>query len=77
MSSSRTYWDRYVKSKGGVAGVVAKTKLPYSTIAGITNGHRGIGRDTAERLAKADRSLDIGKLLRVTPTKPARPRNRA
>lgn len=62
---ARTYWKAYVASKGGPTKVAELLDIPYSTIAGVCNGSRGIGRDLAARMAAADPSLDASLLLWV------------
>ncbi len=75
---SRTYWNSYVEANDGPTGVSAKLGIPYSTIAGICNGSRGIGRELAKRMAEADSELDAGRLVWVTPVKDAgQPEGRA
>ena len=49
----------------------AKLGIPYSTIAGVCNGTRGIGRDLAARMHRADQTLDASVLLWVRPIKRA------
>lgn len=61
----REYWSLYVKENGGAKGVSAKLDLPYSTVAGICNGSRGIGRDVARRMKKKDPLLDESLLVLV------------
>lgn len=56
--SPRNYWNHYVDKHGGPSGTSSHLGVPYSTIAGICNGSRGIGRGLAKRMAKADPSLD-------------------
>ena len=68
-STPRAYWDAYVSENGGAKGVSDKLGIPYSTIAGICNGNRGIGRGLAERMARKDPLLDAGRLVWVTPTR--------
>lgn len=68
-STPRAYWDAYVSENGGAKGVSDKLRIPYSTIAGICNGNRGIGRGLAARMATADPLLDASRLIWVTPTK--------
>lgn len=63
--NARDYWDTYVEKQGGPAALSDKSGLPYSTIAGVCNGSRGIGRDLAEKLVAFDPLLDAGKLLWV------------
>lgn len=62
---ARKYWDTYVSQHDGPVGVSARLSIPYSTIAGICNGSRGIGRGLAARMAKADPLLDANKLVWV------------
>ncbi|HDS1569310.1 hypothetical protein [Stenotrophomonas maltophilia] len=61
----RTYWNKYVKRQGGAAPTAAALGIPYSTIAGICNGSRGIGRVLAKRMSAADKSLDESVLIWV------------
>lgn len=67
---ARAYWAHYVDSHGGIPQTAEALGIPYSTIAGICNGSRGIGRALARRLAQADPMLDERKLVWVTATKP-------
>ncbi|GAB2494109.1 hypothetical protein [Arenimonas alkanexedens] len=62
---ARTYWKAYVEKKGGPTKVAELLGIPYSTIAGVCNGSRGIGRDLAARMAAADPALDASLLLWV------------
>lgn len=64
--NARAYWNHYVEQHGGPVGVAAKLGIPYSTIAGICNGSRGIGRATAQRMVDADPALDRAVLIWVT-----------
>ncbi|MNC71226.1 hypothetical protein D3C75_1221210 [compost metagenome] len=61
----RTYWNKYVKRQGGAVRTAEALGIPYSTIAGICNGSRGIGRILAKRMAAADKSLDESVLIWV------------
>lgn len=63
--SPRDYWANYVAKNGGPASVAAALNIPYSTIAGVCNGSRGIGRRLAQRMADADPSLDREVLVWV------------
>lgn len=65
MSDPRAYWAHYVEQNGGPTGVAARLGIPYSTIAAVCNGNRGIGRKLAVRMAKADPLLDAGRLALV------------
>jgi hypothetical protein len=67
----RTYWQNYVDANGGPTGVAERLGIPYTTIASITNGWRGIGRKLALRMVAADPSLDAAVLAFVAATKPA------
>lgn len=66
----RTYWNTYVERHGGVSATAERLGLPYSTLAGICNGSRGIGRDLAIRMRQADPLLDPSVLIWIRPTKP-------
>ena len=59
----RTYWTDYVNRHGGPTAVAARLGIPYSTIAGVCNGSRGIGRSLAKRMADADPELDENTLV--------------
>ncbi|MCW0413507.1 hypothetical protein NB709_003383 [Xanthomonas sacchari] len=61
----RTYWNQYTERHGGPAGVAARLSIPYSTIAGVCNGSRGIGRGLAKRMAESDPELDESILVWV------------
>lgn len=67
--NERQYWDAYIAKRGNDLNAVAEQlKTPYSTIAAITNGTRGIGRQLAARFAECDPELDATKLVWVTAT---------
>jgi plasmid maintenance system antidote protein VapI len=68
---ARDYWNSYVADKGGAVQVSDKLGIPYSTIAGICNGSRGIGHRLAKRMADADPILDASRLVWVRATKRA------
>lgn len=68
--NARDYWNAYVEANGGVGATAEKLDTPYSTVAGICNGHRGIGHKLAQRFAAADPLLDAGRLVWVRATKP-------
>lgn len=71
MTNPRDYWNHYVEQNGGPVGVAARLGIPYSTIAGVCNGSRGIGRRLALRMASADPLLDAGKLALVDSIQPS------
>lgn len=66
---ARSYWNHYVERTGGLNAVAARLDTPYSTIACIHNGSRGIGRSLARRFAEADPLLDENVLIWVRPVK--------
>ncbi|NID14350.1 hypothetical protein [Luteibacter yeojuensis] len=66
----RLYWQEYVTRNGGRRTTADRLGLPYSTVASICNGYRGIGRALAERMVAADPSLDASILIWVRPVKP-------
>jgi hypothetical protein len=49
---ARKHWDRFVAKNGGIVGTADLLKMPYSTIASICNGTRGIGHEMARNLEK-------------------------
>jgi hypothetical protein len=65
MTDPRAYWATYVEQNGGAVRVAARLAIPYSTVAAVCNGSRGIGRRLAVRMAKADPMLDPGRLALV------------
>lgn len=65
----REYWTHYVEVNGGPTKVAEKLGIPFSTIAAVSNGTRGIGRDIAQRMAEADPMLDPKVLVWVTSDK--------
>lgn len=64
---ARAYWDDYVERQGGLQATATRLRTPYSTVACISNGSRGIGRVLARRFAEADPDLDETVLVWVTP----------
>lgn len=66
---ARTYWNTYVDQHGGAPRIAERLGIPYSTIASICNGSRGIGHDLAERMVAADPLLDKSRLVWVRPVK--------
>lgn len=68
-ATPREVWTQYVARKGGATAVAAALGIPYSTIAGVCNGSRGIGRSLARRMAAADPDLDESVLVWVEPLK--------
>ncbi len=66
---ARTRWDQYVEDVGGLQKVAVHLETAYSTVAGISNGSRGIGRKLAIRFAENDTRLSADWLVWVRPTK--------
>lgn len=66
---ARAVWDHYVDRHDGPAEVAKRLDIPYSTIAGICNGSRGIGKNLAKRMASKDPLLDENVLIWVTAEK--------
>jgi plasmid maintenance system antidote protein VapI len=66
---ARAYWDHYVERHHGAVAVAALLDLPYSTVASICNGSRGIGRDLARRISDKEPLLDENVLIWVTAEK--------
>lgn len=65
----REYWAHYVQVHGGPSKVAVRLGIPFPTIAAVTNGTRGIGKELARRLHQADPMLDPKVLVWVTPDK--------
>lgn len=63
----REYWSLYVEQNGGLPAIADKTGVPYSTLAAVTNGQRGIGKALAQRLKDADPLIDATRLVWVQP----------
>lgn len=67
----REYLMQYVASKGGIPSCADKLKIPYSTLAAICNGYRGITPQMADRMHKADPLIDRNQIVWVRATKEA------
>lgn len=63
----REYLARYIHDNGGVPATALKLGIPYSSLAAISNGNRGIGKDLADRMCRADPLLDRNRLVWVRP----------
>lgn len=63
----RDYLHAYITSKGGLAATAAHLRMPYSTLAAISNGTRGVSPKTAKRMADADPLLDSNRLVWIRP----------
>ncbi len=64
----RQYWNEYVDRQGGNSELSRRTGIPYSTLAGVSNGTRGIGKKLAQRLKESDPLIDAAHLVWVQPT---------
>lgn len=65
--SPRTYWQNYIDKHGSLGVVAQRLGVPYSTVAAVSNGYRGIGHKLAQRMADADPTLDASVLVWVRP----------
>ncbi len=68
-AAARNYWNLYVEKHGGPVGTSKHLDIAYSTIAGICNGNRGIGRELARRMHERDPLLDIETIVWVSADK--------
>lgn len=75
--SPRTYWQNYIDKHGGLVAIVDRLGIPYSTIAAVSNGWRGIGHKLAQRMAEADPSLDASVLVWVRPLRDVAEKDKA
>lgn len=67
--SARDYFLSYVYDCGGRQQAAQRLGIPYPTICAICNGHRGISKRMAERMASASgHVLDPNKLIWVRAT---------
>ena len=51
--SERDHLLQFVKHQGGVPKAASTLNIPYSTLASICNGYRGISKAMAKRIATA------------------------
>lgn len=68
-TTARSYWNLYVEKHGGPVGASKHLGIPYSTVAGVCNGSRGIGRELARRMHERDPLLDLETIVWVTADK--------
>lgn len=73
---ARQYFLAYVQTQGGIPQTAKRLRIPYPTLCSICNGHRGISKDMADRMAAADPFLDADRLVWVRATKPEPKRER-
>ena len=67
----RDYLNEYIGRHGSIGAAAEHLGIAYSTLAGICNGSRGVGRKLAQRMTAADPLLDANRLVWIRPTKPA------
>lgn len=63
----RDYLTAYIERHGGVPATARHLGMPYSTLAAINNGTRGISPKTARKMAAADPLLDANRLVWIRP----------
>lgn len=75
--TSRDYLNTYIERHGGVPQTARFLGLPYSTLASIVNGTRGVTPKMARRMAEADPILDPNRLvwIRAKSPTPSLPNN--
>lgn len=65
---ARKHLNDYVEEVGGRPSAAAALGMPYSTLAAICNGTRGIGKELAKRMAEASNGrLRADLLIWITP----------
>ena len=67
--TARDYLSAYIQRHGGLAETAAFLGMPYSTLASIANGTRGVSPNQARKMAAADPLLDANRLVWIRPTK--------
>ena len=67
--NERDYLTRYIDSKGGISATAKILGMPYSSLAAIANGYRGISPKQAKKMFAADPMLDANRLIWVRATK--------
>lgn len=65
----REYLAEYVERHGGAPEVAKRLGIPYSTLAAICNGYRGISPQMADKMHKADPMIDRNQIVWVRATK--------
>lgn len=63
----RDYLRAYIDRHGGVPATAERLGMPYSSLAAISNGTRGVSPKTAKRMASADPLLDANRLVWIRP----------
>lgn len=65
----REYIVEYVDRNGGAPECARRLGIPYSTLAAILNGYRGISAQMADRMHAADPMIDRNQIVWVRATK--------
>lgn len=65
--TARDYLSAYIERHGGLPTAAAFLGMPYSTLAAIANGTRGVSPKTARKMADADPLLDPNRLVWIRP----------
>ena len=66
----REYLAEYVERHGGAPKVAQRLGIPYSTLAAICNGYRGISPQMADKMHKADPMIDRNQIVWVRAERP-------
>ncbi len=65
----REYLAEYVARNGGAPQCARRLGVPYSTLAAILNGYRGISPQMADRMHAADPMIDRNKIVWIRAAK--------
>lgn len=69
MMTPREYLAEYVERNDGAPATAKRLGIPYSTLAAILNGYRGISPQMADKMHKADPMIDRNQIVWVRATK--------
>ena len=67
--TERDYLTRYITNHGGIPATAKRLGMPYSSLAAIANGYRGISPRQAKKMAAADPMLEANRLIWIRATK--------
>lgn len=65
----REYLAEYVGRNGGAPECARRLGIPYSTLAAVLNGYRGISAQMADRMHAADPMIDRNQIVWIRATK--------
>ena len=65
----REYLVEYVERNGGAPECARRLEIPYSTLAAIINGQRGISAQMADRMHKSDPMIDRNQIVWIRATR--------